>query len=951
MAGSLPRSVKKDAIKTSFSLASFFQFGKKKVSDPKLIEAISKLPALAVPRPNSSAASLLPIWDMFQDDASGLGIIILTDGSYRCCYELDGVHVSGFDEVRLVSLMSHFSGFLAGIDTSVQFTVVCQNTSLKEHFEKHPIETVEDSFLKYVSQSVENDRISLLERNFIPQLKFYVTFSYRPPKEKPIKPSIKTAVMDTFQNALGSKPAVQSLSGHRKNLTTMIQRAQGYISQLGSCGMSPKALSAPEFFRMLYKELNPRKSRLLDSEIPEPIRPKTAPLPDRVRKTFPDMEPATLRQQLMESQYDFSKPDYARVIDLSTVEEQDDKNKPIDTPTDETYGGTFHRTLYMTRLPERTSPLWLMSLLRLNCEWRLNIYAHKLDKELFRKNLQRKQAQASANTYQGLMGPRSAPNQEEAEKAQEAAHIGSELYRTNIDIFNYAIYFSLSANNLDELNRSTELVRSAAAQCSGARFQVGYREQKALFVGSLPGMGLDVTRRGKAVRTPTVRNSFPFIHAKLGSNKGGDWLGFSKETLEPVFLNPYDERLPNALCVVFGQPGEGKSMVAQQIIQMKLMAGSKVVIIDRSGSYKMLSEIYDDSSYIRLGPDGHVTINLYDLPLVGSDGNQVDPANPPESHIIKILNFHSVMLGEKGEQSLNKDEKPILMKGIQAIYQKCAEENRIPIETDLVEWLYEEAKTHKSTKRGDTCEDLANRLSMYCKGAIYGRLFDGPTSLPTKAQMIIFDTSDLAHDKTLEAVVTLFVSDFVLRAAAQHKVEKLAEGKPARFVFCIDELWRLLRYEGGKTLVEDASRTSRHLGLLFIGISQELGDLLRDDRARSLATNSAIKIILGNDPSNFDLIRESCALTPQEMSQIGNLTRKNREYSDAFLVYHKMSRGVVRLVLPRFIYWVATTEPNKDQPMRSKMIELCEGDIRWACHLLSQGYSPETFSTELLRRG
>lgn len=154
----------------------------------------------------------------------------------------------------------------------------------------------------------------------------------------------------------------------------------------------------------------------------------------------------------------------------------------------------------------------------------------------------------------------------------------------------------------------------------------------------------------------------------FGSDKGGDWLGFSKETLEPVFLNPYDQRLPNALCVVFGQPGEGKSMVAQQIIQMKMMAGAKVVIVDRSGSYKLLSEIYDDSSYIKLGPDGHVTINLYDLPVDNFDGKEIDPAFPPESHIIKILNFHSVMLGEKGESSLSKDEKPVLMKGIQSIY-------------------------------------------------------------------------------------------------------------------------------------------------------------------------------------------------------------------------------------------------------------------------------------------
>jgi len=928
------------------SLLGFMKRGK---ADPAggAIGDNSKLPGVNVPRPHAAAAGILPLWDLFHDDASGLGIMVLKDGSYRCCFELDGVHVSGFDEVRLVSLMNHFTGFLNGIDTSVQLTVVCHNISKSEYFQKHPVECTEDNFLRYVARVVENDQAALLSRNFIPELKFYATFCYRPPKEKPQKQSfIKTAVNNVL-DAFTSQAARQSVGGHFKNVTTLVQRANGYVSQLGSCGMVGRPVSAVEYFRMLYKELNPKQATLQEETLPLPVRPPTQSIPPTVRRIFPDMEPATIRQQLTESCYDFGNSDFVKITDMTEYLESTDPYANKDEPE---VAGRYIRTLYMNRLPERTGPLWLQPLLRLNCEWRLNIYAHKLDKELFRKSLQRKQAQATANTYQGIMGQRSAPNQEEAEKAQEAAHIGSELYTTNMEVFNYAIYFTLFADSLEELNRSTEFVRSAAPQCRGARFVIGYHEQKSLFIGSLPGLGIDVTRRGKAVRTPTVRNSFPFVHAKLGSEKGA-WLGFSKETLEPVFLNPYDEKLPNALCIVFGQPGEGKSMVAQQIIQMNTLAGAKTIIIDRSGSYKMLTEVYDDSAYIKLGPDGQVCINLYDLPMQGPEGKPVDPANPPESHIIKILNFHSVMLGDKGEQALTKDEKPILMHGIQAIYKSCAAEGRIPVESDLVQWLTDEAARNPKAKRGEVCEDLANRLSLYCRGAIFGKLFDGPTSIPLDTQLMVFDTSDLAHDKTLEAVVTLFVSDYVLRRAAQHKAEKVKQGKPSRFVFCIDELWRLLRYEGGKTLVEDASRTSRHLGLLFIGISQELGDLLRDDRARNLATNSAIKIILGNDPSNFDAIRDACGLTPQEMSSIAHLTRKNREYSDAFLIYHKMSRGVVKLVVPRFMYWVATTEPNTDQPMRSKMIELCQGDARWACHLLGQGHTPETFTEDLLQSG
>jgi hypothetical protein len=919
-------------------------------TDSKLAAALAKLPSHAVPRAHPSASGLVPLWDLFEDQSSGLGIAVMKDGSYRCSYEIEGVHVSGFDEIRLHSMMNHFNGFLNGIDTSVQMTVACHNISKREYFSRHPVESVDDPFLKYVAKGVEGEEAQLLARNFIPELKFYITFCYRPPAPKSTNQGFVQRMVSKIVDSFSNQAVRQSVNSHVKNVSTLVQRAYGYISGLGASGVTARPVSAVSYFRMLYRDLNPGIAGKSDETLPEPIRPITLPITPELRRIFPDGEAATLRQQLTESLYDFSKPDYAVISDLTrdeSVHEMMDLDQDDDA-REKKSKGRYVRTLYMNRLPERTGALWLLPLLRLNCEWRMNLYAHKLDKDIFRKQMQRKQAQATANTYQSILGHRSTPNQEEAEKAQEAAQIGSELYTTNMEVFNYAIYLTLYGDSLEEVNHATELVRGAAPHCRGARFVVGHHEQKALFVGSLLGLGLDVTRRGKIVRTPTVRNSFPYVHATIGSEKG-DWIGFSKETLEPVFLDPYDEKLPNALCVVFGQPGEGKSMVAQQIIQLKTLAGAKSVIIDRSGSYKMLAAVYDDTAYVKLGPDGSVCINLYDLPVAGPSDQPIDPANPPESHIIKILNFHSVMLGERGEQALSKDEKPVLMQAIQAIYRKTAEANRVPIESDLVAWLLEEAGKTSNTRRAEVCEDLASRLSLYCRGAIFGKLFDGPTTVPMDAQLIVFDTSELAHDKTLEAVVTLFISDFVLRRAAEHKQEQMMKGLPARFVFCIDELWRLLRYEGGKTLVEDASRTSRHLGLLFIGISQELGDLLRYERARNLATNSSIKIILGNDPSNFELIREACGLTPQEMSQIAHLTRKNREYSDAFLVYHKMSRGVVKLVVPKFLYWVATTEPNLDQPMRSKMIELSDGDPRWACHLLSQGVTPETFSSEYVK--
>src|SRR5437879_5943770 len=128
------------SISRSYTTGLLGRLGGGSARDLRAQQGLSKLPGCAVPRPKGSAPGILPIWDMFQDNQSGLGVIVLKDGSYRCCFEIDGVHVSGFDEVRLVSLMNHFTGFVNSIDTSVQLTVVCHNISKREYFDRHPVE-------------------------------------------------------------------------------------------------------------------------------------------------------------------------------------------------------------------------------------------------------------------------------------------------------------------------------------------------------------------------------------------------------------------------------------------------------------------------------------------------------------------------------------------------------------------------------------------------------------------------------------------------------------------------------------------------------------------------------------------------------------------------------------------------------------------------------------------
>ncbi len=90
---------------------------------------------------------------------------------------------------------------------------------------------------------------------------------------------------------------------------------------------------------MLYRELNPSRANNQDL-LPQPIRPMQASVPANLRRLFPDIEPATLRQQLTESCYDFSHADYIKISDYTDTE-----NTPASTTKDISTGRRWTRSL------------------------------------------------------------------------------------------------------------------------------------------------------------------------------------------------------------------------------------------------------------------------------------------------------------------------------------------------------------------------------------------------------------------------------------------------------------------------------------------------------------------------------------------------------------------------------------------------------------------------------
>jgi hypothetical protein len=162
-----------------------------------------------------------------------------------------------------------------------------------------------------------------------------------------------------------------------------------------------------------------------------------------------------------------------------------------------------------------------------------------------------------------------------------------------------------------------------------------------------------------------------------------------------------------------------------------------------------------------------------------------------------------------------------------------------------------------------------------------------------------------------------------------------------RYALVVDEAWKLIESRATGRWFNELARRSRHLALWLIGISQQLSDF-DNEHGRALLANASMRLFLRQDAKELSYMRETLGLTGEQLHAISSLQTSKRQYATAFLMNGSRGSGTVSIRVSDLEYWIATSDPVGDEPVRRRALRDAEGDPWEALRLLA---SPEWHET------
>ena len=601
-------------------------------------------------------------------------------------------------------------------------------------------------------------------------------------------------------------------------------------------------------------------------------------------------------------------------------------------------GGVAVQCRAVSSVPDHTWLGWLLHLMQAGYPFTLSVRWHA-----GRRGSERQRARQRYRRIWGVQRGREmrmkAPDPEAQEREHEAAALNAELSASaGAGVYEVSINLALAHPDGDaaELERyGKELERELLAR-TDARLHLPTFAQLDAWRSTWP-LGIDPLGIRRKYVTTNVADTTPLVAARCGS-PGGVPLGWARPGRTLERLDPFDPVHENHLMVIAGKSGGGKTMTMNLILARILAQGAQGGVIDRAGHYQFLASLIPDAAVVNLGTAGGEAINPWDV----DDVRRVGPEK-----LEYLLALHSFFLGRPlpdGTYDLEPRDHSQLSLAIRAVYRRCELTGEPPRETVLQEELYrrvEEARQDANPELASHLAQLAEGLHDYVSDGAGAFLADRPTSVPGDSPLVVFDTRAVG-DARAGAVMFAIVEHLARRSQRARESFGHRGVWAARTFLVIDEGWKMLERRSTGRWINEQARRSRHNRLFLAAISQSLSDFTRYSEGQALVSQSSIQLLLTQLPGQTGEIQQALGLTEEEAATISALRTRKGEGAEAFLCNGRRGRGLVEIHAGALEYWIATSEPDHDQPLRQRVLGEVGGDPWAAVRELAAHHQPRS---------
>lgn len=265
-------------------------------------------------------------------------------------------------------------------------------------------------------------------------------------------------------------------------------------------------------------------------------------------------------------------------------------------------------------------------------------------------------------------------------------------------------------------------------------------------------------RDGRGIQSGSIAAAFPYVYKMLMDPKG---VCLGKNAGRPVFVDFFvrDRERVNSNMVVIGKSGSGKSYATKMMLANLAAENSKIFILDPENEYTALAKNLK-GKVIDVGSATEGRLNPFHIITGLADDDDEEQEKTGDEPAKVSFNMHMQFLEEFYRQILTGIE-PDALEYLNNITIRMYEAKGIDSETDLsrlgpedyptFDDLYEKILNDFQMSTGTYSKTnltvLLNYISKFATGGRNAGLWNGPASISTQENFIVFNFQSLLANK------------------------------------------------------------------------------------------------------------------------------------------------------------------------------------------------------------
>ena len=523
------------------------------------------------------------------------------------------------------------------------------------------------------------------------------------------------------------------------------------------------------------------------------------------------------------------------------------------------FNNTYAKTIYIREYPSTATSEILTELLATGIEIMVTTNIETYDSAEARKLVQhqitaidtdmaKREVKAAQHGNFSNQMPQRIKNQRDAMVSvyDKITMKDQKLFMTNMQIL-------IKAESYEELNNNLEVIESTLKRSGCIKGEMAWEQEH----GMCDCLPVGYQRKFGWLRTMPSESVAIFMPFNVKEMQMENSVYYGLNMLSHnIILFDRMKGLVNPSGFVLACPGSGKSFtVKREIVNVFLgYEDADILVIDPEREYWKLAEAFG-GEVVKFSNGSKNHINPFDFDFRLLEDEEIDII---ADKCQLLTSFISCM---DSKHPLNAQEKSFVDRCVRKAYAKSNVLTTLdPADMPTLGTFLECMKEETENINQDMKDKLIITVDMYVNGS--AKYFDNQTNVNTKSRFIAYDIRDL--NGNLKTQSMLLILDYIWNRLSENR----DKGRKTYIYF--DEAHLLFQDEYSLDYLRMLWKRARKYGGVLTGITQNVEDLLKDDKSRSMLSNSEFLVLLKQNPTDAAKLQDILHFTDSEIQYVND---------------------------------------------------------------------------------